>query len=181
MSKVTKLVVGKGRTTRPSEQEEWLKEYYELEIELGSPSDLEVAKANALGVLDGWLSKPSGTRPTEQKEALKIPDVDLHKLEHDEAWRSWRKDEKNQCTFPAKEGQAGWVRIKNAGDTVLRLVKAMKKQNLSKVSLGLFEYKFSGEDFLQRRPLKKAEDNPHGRMDRNLRNIKVAGEKLTQN
>ena len=154
-SKVTKLVVGKGRTTRPSEQEEWLKEYYQLEIELGDSSELEIAKANALGVLDGWLSKTPSANVTIQKEELKVPDVDLHKLEHDENWRSWRKDEKNQCTFPAEEGKAGWIRIKNAGDTVLRLVKAMKKQGLQKVSLGLFEYKFSGEDFLQRRPLKK--------------------------
>jgi len=128
MSNATKLVVGKGRTTRPSE-EEWLKEYYELEIELIDPSELEIAKANALGVLDGWLSGRPSTGVTIQKEELKIPNVDLHKLEHDKAWRSWRKDEKGQCTFPVKEGQSGWLRIKNVGNTVLTLVQAMSSDS----------------------------------------------------
>jgi hypothetical protein len=64
MSRVTKLVVGKGRTTRPGEQEEWVREYYELEIELADPSDLETARANALGTIDAWLAgKPQ--RPSE--------------------------------------------------------------------------------------------------------------------
>lgn len=161
MSKVTKLVVGKGRTTRVSQQEEWMKEYYELEIELSDPNELEVAKANATGLIDGWLSQipsvPNIPQPPTRADAgpSKIPNVDLDELEHDSAWRSWRKDEKNQCTFPAQEGQSAWLRIKNAGNTVLTLVQAMKNQGLEKVSLGLFEYKFSGEDFLQRRALKK--------------------------
>ena len=154
MSKVTKLVVGKGRTTRPSEQKEWLKEYYELEIELGDSSELEIAKANATGLIDGWLSKIP-TTPPKAKVNVQIPNVDLHELEHDGAWRLWKKDGSGQCIFPAQEGQSAWLRIKNAGNTVLTLVQAMKNQGLEKVSLGLFEYKFSGEDFLQRRALKK--------------------------
>lgn len=171
MPKITKLTVGKGKTTRRSEQEEWLKEYYELEIELNDPSELEVAKANATGVIDGWLSQISSVSKTPE---TKIPNIDLHTLEHDPEWRSWRKDEKGNCTFPAEEGKAGWIRIKNAGNHVLTLVQSMKNQGLERVTLGLFQYKLSGEGFLQRRPLKKPEENnPHTRIDQNLRNIKA--------
>ena len=92
-----------------------------------------------------------------------------------------KKDEKGQCTFPIEEGKAGWIRIKNAGNTVLTLIKAMQRQSLKKVSLGFFEYRFSGEDFLQRRPLKKPEESdPHTKMEKNLQNVKEAGQKLTQ-
>lgn len=64
-SRITKLVVGKGRTT-PS----GIREYYELEIELSDPSELEVARANALGTIDAWLSKSLNT--SKKAEAGKL-------------------------------------------------------------------------------------------------------------
>lgn len=84
-----------------------------------------------------------------------FPDIDLHELEHDESWRSWKKDEKGACSYPAEEGCAGWIRISKGGNAVLTFVKAMQKRGIQTVSLRLFEYKLSGDDFLQRRPLKK--------------------------
>lgn len=127
------------------------------------------------------IRRAYGQLPRKTRAEIELPNIDLHELEHDEVWRSWKKDEKGQCTFPVEEGKAGWIRIQNAGNTVLTLVKAMKTQNLKKVSLGLFEYKLSGEDFLQRRPLKKSEESssdPHSRMEKNIQNIKEAGQKL---
>lgn len=47
---------------RLGQQEEWLKEYYELEIELEDSSELEIAKANALGTINVWLSPIPGCR-----------------------------------------------------------------------------------------------------------------------
>lgn len=89
------------------------------------------------------------------------------------------KDQKGQCSFPAEEGRSGWIRISKAGNVVLTLVKSMRKQNLEKVSLGLFEYKLSGEDFLQRRALRKPENpGPHEKMNKSLNRIKEAGRKL---
>ena len=93
----------------------------------------------------------------EVTDVSELPDIDLHTLEHDEGWRSWKKDERGVCSYPAQEGRAGWIRISKADNTVLRLVKAMKAKGLEKISLGLFEYKLSGDDFLQRRPLQKPE------------------------
>lgn len=118
--------------------------------------------------------------PPEAKAELEIPDIDLHRLEHDPEWRSWRKDADGRCTFAAEEGKAGWIRIKNAGNTVATLYKAIKRQGLNKVSLGLFEYKLSGDDFLQRRPLKEPTEDPHDRVQRNIENAKKAGEMLTK-
>jgi hypothetical protein len=38
-----RLVVGKGKTSRPGDEEEWTKEYYETEVLIEDPSELELA------------------------------------------------------------------------------------------------------------------------------------------
>ncbi len=53
---VKRLVVGKGRTSRPSQAENWIKEYYEVEILIDDIAELEATKANLTGLIDGWLS-----------------------------------------------------------------------------------------------------------------------------
>lgn len=108
-----------------------------------------------------------------------FPHIDVRAVENDK-WMSWKKDEKGLCSFPAEEGHAGWIRISKAGNTVLTLAKAMKQQGLEKVTLALFEYKLSGDDFLQRRPLQKPTEDPHAKMQRSIENVKKAGEALTK-
>lgn len=117
--------------------------------------------------------------PAQIKTEIDFPKIDLHELEHDGNWRSWKKDEKGLCSFPAEEGKAGWIRVSKSGNTAATLYKAMKQRDLQKVCLGLFEYKLTGDDFLHRIPLQKPE-NPHTKMQTNLSNIKKAGEALTQ-
>ena len=135
----------------------------------------ETGLEKARKIRQAYRELPFGVRA-----GLQIPDIDLHVLEHDKAWRSYKKDKDGRCTYPAEEDHGAWIRIKDASNTTLRLVKAIKREGLEKVTLGLYEYKISG-DFLQRRPLKKPEENdPHARMDRNISNVKEAGEKLTQ-
>ena len=53
---VKRLVVGKGRTSRPSEAENWIKEYYEVEVLIDNLTELEATKANLTGLIDSWLS-----------------------------------------------------------------------------------------------------------------------------
>jgi len=67
-------VVGKGKTSRPSEAEEWTKEYYEIEAVIEDPAELEVAKANLTGLIDGWLSKPKPST-AETREPKNIDDL----------------------------------------------------------------------------------------------------------
>jgi hypothetical protein len=53
--KVKKLVIGKGRTVSHEQNGEWVKEYYELEIEIPEENELVIAKENAEGLLNEWL------------------------------------------------------------------------------------------------------------------------------
>lgn len=140
MSRVTKLVVGKGKTLRPTEQEEWIKEYYELEIVVDDDHQIDVARANALGLIDGWLTKTV-------LEHQKIPNIDLADLE-DHPWTTFKTKES------AKEGEAGWIFSNTKGAE--ELVDALKTAK-GKLELGLYEFKFSGAEdkFIQRRPLKR--------------------------
>lgn len=57
MTRITKLTVGKGRTREATDGKAWVREYYELEVAVDDASDVEVTRANALGLIDGWLSK----------------------------------------------------------------------------------------------------------------------------
>lgn len=53
--KINRLVVGRGRTTKLNDTENWAKEYYEIEVIIETPAELEAAKANLTGLIDGWL------------------------------------------------------------------------------------------------------------------------------
>ena len=64
---IQRLIVGKGKTSRPGEAEEWTKEYYEIEALIDDPAELEIAKANLTGLIDGWLSKPKPIMAENQK------------------------------------------------------------------------------------------------------------------
>jgi len=53
--KVRKLVVGKGKTTSNEKAGEWIKNYYEIELEIPDEHELSTAKENAEGLLNDWL------------------------------------------------------------------------------------------------------------------------------
>lgn len=150
-AKIRKLTIGKG-VSREKKNGFWEKSYYELEIQVTDDSDIPMIKANSESLLLGWLSSPSEVHsPLAEAPNVEVPDIDLYTLEHDENWRSWKKDATGKCSFKAEEGKSAWIRISKADNTVLTLVKAMKRKSLEKVTLGAFEYRLSGEDFLQRR------------------------------
>lgn len=87
-----RLVVGKGKTTRPGDAEEWTREYFEIEAVIEDPAELEVTKANLTGLIDGWLSasKPVARGPspqgaeTAQAPALKEETFNILKFEPQE-------------------------------------------------------------------------------------------------
>jgi hypothetical protein len=70
VTKITKLIVGKGITTWSKETKKSFKKYYALEIELSDPSELEVARANALGTIDAWLSESNLQAKAEAKSKV---------------------------------------------------------------------------------------------------------------
>lgn len=69
---IKRLTVGKGKTTKPNNStEEWIKEYYEIEVLIEDPAELELAKANLTSLEDGWLlrSRPSkASQPPQSQE-----------------------------------------------------------------------------------------------------------------
>jgi len=53
--RITKLRIGKGKTTGKEKDQEWNREYYEVEAEVLNEKDIEIAKASLEGLLDIWL------------------------------------------------------------------------------------------------------------------------------
>jgi hypothetical protein len=99
-SKITKLVIGKGRTTG-DEKTGWTKRYYEVEVSIMDEHDIEIMKANVEGLIDGWLGKPVEAKPKPQESTGK-PEAPM---------------EIEQC-FPTElaellnfEDQGNWIRV----------------------------------------------------------------------
>lgn len=143
--KVTKLVVGKGRTARPSEQEQWIKEFYQLEIELADDKELEDARAYGLSLIDNWLSEA----PTAPQYIPRLDEAELEEL----PWQTRNKE-------LAKPGQWAWLfgpeSTKGAPEGAQELIKAIEASKDGKLELGAYEYTFSKDRaFVQRRPVKK--------------------------
>lgn len=142
---VKRLVVGRGKTTRPGDAEEWVREYYEVEVVVGDPAELEVAKANLTGLISGWLSAATG--PPSQLPQLD-PD-ELAKL----PWKTYKTKE------PCKPEDAGWIFRNTPGAEALADLIEKQQGKGVPVQMGShkFEVKFSGADqqFIGRAPVKK--------------------------
>jgi hypothetical protein len=69
--KITKLTVGKGKTTSDEKAGEWNKRYYEIEILIEDEHDVEIAKASVEGLIDGWLTGTSVVEPQAQPQLEK--------------------------------------------------------------------------------------------------------------
>jgi len=145
--KLKRLVVGKGRTSRPGEAEEWTKEYFEIEVLLEDPGELEVAKANLTGLIDGWLSssKPAAGPPSQ------LPQLDpdeLAKL----PWKTYKTKE------PCKPEDAGWIFRNTPGAEALADLIEKQQGKGVPVQIGShkFDCKFSGKEkqFIGRAPVK---------------------------
>jgi len=131
--KIERLVVGKGKTLRPSDAEEWVKEYYEIEVIIEDPGELEVTKANIAGLINGWLSSP---KPGAKAPLPQLDPDELAKL----PWRTYKEKE------PCKPDQAGWIfRNTNGAEALADLIE--KQGNGARVQIGSykFECKFSGD------------------------------------
>ena len=141
-----KLVVGKGKTTTPGDAEEWTREYFEVEILIEDPNELEIAKANLTVLIDGWLSaSKSATKPAPQLSQLD-PD-ELAKL----PWKTYQKKE------PCKPEDAGWIfRNTQGAEALADLIEKQGKGAIVQIGPSKFEVKFSGADsqFIGRAPIK---------------------------
>lgn len=77
--KVTKIVVGKGKTVAGGDEKSWAKAYYEVEVLVEDQSELDLAKGFAEGTIDGWLlgeAKPKEPVATQRP----VPEIDANEL-----------------------------------------------------------------------------------------------------
>jgi len=142
MTKIIRLVVGRGRTSRPSDQEEWTREYYELEADvtdLATEESLEQARVKLEGKLISWLSEPT---------APQLPKLDMAEVEK----LPWTR---YSDKMPCKPGDSGWVLRKVEGTE--ELVKAIKAAPKEKLELSPYQFTFSGTEkqFISRKAIKE--------------------------
>jgi hypothetical protein len=56
MGKITELTVTKGRTLKAGDRDEWLRLEYSIKAFIDDENEIQTAKANIEGLIDGWLS-----------------------------------------------------------------------------------------------------------------------------
>jgi hypothetical protein len=76
--KIEKLRIGKGRSQESADGKSWERIYFEVEVGIEDMAELETVKANALGLLDGWLSQPG--KPAKPTVTPNIFPKDLAEL-----------------------------------------------------------------------------------------------------
>jgi hypothetical protein len=95
--KVFKLIVGKGKTITDEKQNEWTKQYYELDATIEDEGQLELAKNSLESLIDMWL-KGENVSPEKPK-----PKWDPAKIKWTEAQGSSgpyeRSDDVNSFDF----------------------------------------------------------------------------------
>jgi hypothetical protein len=141
-----RLVVGKAKTSRLGEADEWVKDYFEIEASIENPGELEATKANLTGLIDGWLSlnKPA-TRETPKKTQLSPQE--LERL----PWKTYNS--KEDC----KLNEAGWIFTNTPGAEALsELIKKQDKELVIQIGNYSFTVRFSGAEkqFIGRAPVK---------------------------
>jgi len=143
---IKKLVVGKGRTTKSGDAEEWQRAYYEVEVLVDDATELEVTKANLVGLIDGWLSatKPAST-------PAKIPQLNYDELAN-LPWKTYH------TKMPCKPDEAGWIfRNTKGAEALADLIE--KQGRPVQVQIGNYKFKvrFSGaqSQFIGRSPIKE--------------------------
>jgi hypothetical protein len=81
--KVSKIVIGRGKTTTDEKQSEWTRRYYEVEAVIEDEHSLELAKGSIEALLDIWLEgKTISQSPSPLPEKLKY---DMSKVRWEQA------------------------------------------------------------------------------------------------
>ena len=93
--------------------EEWVKEYFEVEALVEDQAELEVAKANLTGLIDGWLSAPkpvASARVTQAPSEAKEQGVDYSKLFWEK--KQGEKGEYEQTSEKTNHNCDAWKQLK---------------------------------------------------------------------
>ena len=161
--RILQLTFGRGKTQRSTEQEGWIKTYYEIreKVIVISERDLETKWKALESEVDKRLSMPSPPPPPP------LDPAQLEKL----PWTPYHKGHR-----------AAWIKTEQEGAE--KLVEAIKSSPDGKVEIGDYLYRFSGDQkqFISRNPTKPKENPGNGweRREHTLKNVEEAGKRLTQ-
>jgi hypothetical protein len=149
LSRIASFRIGKGRTVRPTEGEEWIRKYLELEVTLPeklSDEKLREELVKAEQLIDSWLE-------SAEVGAGAVPGLDPAELDA-LPWKNVKKE-------PAKPGEFGWLfgpgSVAGAEPGTEKLVEALRRAKDKTLVIGDMEYSLvKDEAFIQRRPVKKS-------------------------
>jgi hypothetical protein len=79
--KIVRLTVGKGKTVGDEKAGQWVKRYYQLELEISDEHDIEIAKASVEGLIDGWLTPSQLTSQAQAQTETQTYDMSKIKWE----------------------------------------------------------------------------------------------------
>jgi hypothetical protein len=74
--KISKIVIGKGKTTTDEKQATWTRLYYEAEVIISDESQIELARGSVEALLDAWLEPKVKGSTKLPFDASKIPWID---------------------------------------------------------------------------------------------------------
>jgi len=141
MGKISEITVTKGRTLRAGDREEWLRIEYSIKALVEDDSEIQVAKANIEGLIDGWLSSalgagvPAGAKQEQPKRAERKEPA--KPTEAPKPMDLFPEDLKGLLSF---EDQAEWTIIKPrqflGSENFARIADIVKKHNGEYVSSG---------------------------------------------
>jgi hypothetical protein len=148
MGKINEITVSMGRTRRPSDAEEWVREEYTLKGAVEDEAELEAARGHMRGLIEGWLAAPV-SKPVAKTPAP-LPQLDpdvLAKL----PWKTYKS--KEDC----KSDEAGWIfRNTKGAEALADLIHKQGNSVTVQIARTSFEVRFSGAEkqFIGRAPVK---------------------------
>jgi hypothetical protein len=129
VGKIVEITVSKGRTYRPSDAEEWIREEYSVKSVVDGEAELEAERAHILDLEEKWLSQLA------VKATAPLPQLDpeeLGKL----PWKTYK--DKQDC----KPDAAGWIFSNTPGAEALADLIGKHGKDVS-VPLQIGAYKFT--------------------------------------
>lgn len=147
MSKIVEFKIGKGKTLKPSEAEEWIRRYLEVTIKLPETSgeqDFHEALIRAERIIDNWLAEPE----------VHVPNLNLDMI-NELVWTRYVDRKRAE-----KPDEAAWTLADvkrhpvEKQKIIAQLVDAILKAG-GTLHVGNVEFKLSGnKQFISRRPIK---------------------------
>jgi hypothetical protein len=140
VGKISEFTVTKGFTRKAEDRDEWVKAEYSVKAIVEGDEEVQVAKAQVEGLVDGWLSsafKPSPSQAPSQTEKPKAPTPPKPKASAKSVRQVFPEDLADMLSF---EEQGEWVIIKPrqflGSENFAKIAEVVRSQGGDYVSAG---------------------------------------------